>query len=49
MAADALAPSRSTKGRNRVLAGVAALSVSVAALALGSSPATAGDVRVDDT
>ncbi len=44
MAVDALAPSRSTKGRNRVLAGVAALSVSVAALALGSSPATAGDV-----
>ena len=44
MTTTAPATPRSPMGRRRVVAGVAALSISVAALAIGTSPATAGDV-----
>ncbi len=43
MATGARTPSRSGRRRRGVLAGVAALSMSVAALTVGSSPAVAGD------
>ena len=44
MTTPARATSRSRKGPRRVLAGLAALSMSAAVLAVGSAPATAGDV-----